>query len=82
MRKVLPALLLLFVVFSSCKKDPYFNSPLQPQQSEAVNLISTDALKGWFAANAVGNYVKPDWSKAQQKNVNGVSIVKVPIKNL
>jgi hypothetical protein len=82
MTKSLPVLLLLFVIFSSCKKDPYSNSPSKPQQGEAVNLISTDALKGWFAANAIGNYVKPDWSKAQQKNVNGVSIVKVPVKNL
>ncbi len=79
MKKLLALCMLVIVLFTACRKDQKADLTIS-ETITSQNSISNDALKRWISSNKVGNYIIADWTKAEQKVIEGVSVVKVPVK--
>lgn len=87
MKKTLAIFLIAITIFGGCRKNDKFTSstrdiPVISGLPENGIVISNAAIATWFAKNPVSNYLKPDWTKAEQAIIGGIPIVKVPIVNV
>jgi hypothetical protein len=88
MKKIITYFLLLVLAMGACKKDQIQQSNVtvttgNQTPSKANNeAIPSSRINSWFATHKVGGFLSPDWTKAEQKTINGAKVVKVPIKSI
>ncbi|GAB2699367.1 hypothetical protein GCM10027037_24910 [Mucilaginibacter koreensis] len=85
MKKFIAYAVLLCIVLGACRKghDPQISTTdISKIAYLGQNVISNAGIQNWFSKKEIGKYISVDWSKAQQNIVDGVPVVKVPVKGI